>query len=83
MTQDYGRCPLCGGEKMAGKTTFTVDLKFGVVVIREVPALVCDQCGEAWFEDNVAEQLEQVVSEARIKHPVIEVSHWDHASATV
>ncbi|MDR4509847.1 MAG: YgiT-type zinc finger protein [Candidatus Brocadiaceae bacterium] len=34
-------CPLCGGKKQAGKTTFTVDLGFGVVVVREVPATVC------------------------------------------
>ena len=82
MTQDYGSCPLCGGEKTTGKTTFTVDLKFGIVVIREVPALVCDQCGEAWFEDSVAKQLEHVVSEARIKHPVVEVANWNQAIAT-
>lgn len=25
------KCPLCGGNKMAGKTTFTVNLGFGVV----------------------------------------------------
>ena len=61
MNQKHGRCPLCGGIKTEGKTTFTVDLKFGVVVVREVPALVCDQCGEAWIEDGVAERLEQMV----------------------
>lgn len=83
MTPDYGSCPLCGGEKTDGKTTFTVDLKFGVVVIREVPALVCNQCGETWIEDNVAKQLEQIVSEARLKHPIVEVAYWEQASAAV
>ena len=39
------RCPLCGGSKKAGRTTFTVDLGFGVVVVRDVPASVCSQCG--------------------------------------
>ena len=31
-------CPVShGGRKQAGRTTFTVDLGFGVVVVRDVP----------------------------------------------
>jgi len=39
------KCPLCGGAMRTGMTTFTVDLDFGVVVVRHVPATVCAQCG--------------------------------------
>ena len=35
------RCPLCGGTKKSGKTTFTADMGFGVVVVRGVPATIC------------------------------------------
>ena len=74
---DYsGRCPLCGGDKQPGNTTFAVDLKFGVVVVTEVPALVCAQCGDAWIEDSVAARLEDKVTEARRKHTVVEVTQW-------
>jgi len=72
-------CPVChGGTKKPGTTTFTVDLGFGVVVVREVPAQVCDLCGTDWIEDPVAEKLEQIVEQARKKHPVIEVSNWNN-----
>lgn len=81
MNEPHGRCPQCGGEKQLGSTTFAVDLKFGVVIVREVPALVCDQCGEAWIEDAVAERLEQVVSGARTKQVVVEVSNWNEIAA--
>ncbi len=74
-------CPMCGGSKHAGKTTFSVDLTFGVVVIREVPAIVCDQCGEAWLQDPIATRLEQVVSEARGRRRTIEVAHWNQVAA--
>ena len=47
MSDNIGHCPLCGGEKQLGTTTFAVDLKFGVVVVREVPAFVCTKCGDA------------------------------------
>jgi len=73
-------CPLCrGGFKQPDITTFTVELGFVVVVVvvRNVPALVCDQCGSDWIEDNIAEKLESIVESARIKHPVVEVANWD------
>jgi YgiT-type zinc finger domain-containing protein len=55
--ENVGRCPLCGGVKQPGTTTFAVDLKFGVVVVREVPAFVCTQCGDAWIDNPVAAKL--------------------------
>lgn len=67
-------CPLCGGEKQAGKTTFTVDLGFGVVVVREVPATVCSQCGADWIDDTIAEKLEKIVDAARERHNLVEVT---------
>ena len=38
-------CAICNGHITDSTTTFTVDLEFGVVVVRHVPALVCEQCG--------------------------------------
>jgi YgiT-type zinc finger domain-containing protein len=70
-------CPIChGGRKQAGLTTFTVELGFGVVVVRNVPAQVCNLCGTDWLEDSVAEKLEQFIEQARQKHPVVEVANW-------
>ncbi len=48
--------------------TFVVDMKFGVVVVREVPAFVCAKCGDAWIDNPVAAKLESVVAEARRTH---------------
>jgi hypothetical protein len=36
-----------------------------VVVVRNVPALVCEQCGADWIEDEIAEHLEKTVNEVR------------------
>jgi len=67
------KCPLCGGNKKKGYTTYTVDLGFGVVVIRNVPAMVCSQCGEEWIDAKVAKQLEEIVNSARSKQSQLEV----------
>lgn len=68
------RCALCGGARKAGKTTFTVDMGFGVVVVRDVPATVCSQCGADWIADGVASKLESIVEDARKKHHMVEIT---------
>ena len=77
MKEQMNTCPIChGGNKRHGTTIFTVDLGDGVVVVRDVPAQVCDRCGSDWIDDVVAERLEQIVEQARIKRPMVEIASW-------
>jgi YgiT-type zinc finger domain-containing protein len=73
MKKTSERCPLCGGPKTSGTTTFSADLGSGVVVVRGVPATVCAQCGEEWIEHATAQELERKVNEARARHAQVEV----------
>ncbi|MBI4691071.1 MAG: type II toxin-antitoxin system MqsA family antitoxin [Nitrospirae bacterium] len=57
-----------------GKTTFAVDLGFGVLVVRDVPATVCSQCRADWIKDNIASKLEDIVNDARRRHHIVEVT---------
>ena len=68
-----GLCPLCGGRKKSGKTTYSADLGGGVVVVRNVPAMICNQCGEAWIDALTAKKLEDLSNEARLKKTQVEV----------
>jgi len=59
-------CPICGQEALApGTTTFATDGAGTVVVVRDVPAQVCGNCGEAFISDEVAAELEVQVAEAK------------------
>ena len=69
-----GRCPLCGGRKRPGTTTFAAELGFGVVVVRRVPALVCTQCGADWLTDRTAARLEALLGDARRRRRQVEVT---------
>lgn len=69
-------CPLCGGHKKEGQTTFSVDFGDGVVVVRNVPATVCSLCGNEWISDQVASQLETIVEDAKKKHLLVEVTTY-------
>ena len=73
MTGINTRCPICNGYKSESTTTFTVDLDFGVVVVRHVPATICEQYGAEWIDDNNAEQLDQIVNYVKQKHTMVEV----------
>lgn len=76
MKQNKNRCPICQGYKIDATTTFTVDLDFGVVVVRHVPATVCEQCSAEWIDNVTAEKLEQLVNEAKQKHSMVEISEF-------
>ncbi len=67
------KCALCGGGVKDGTTTFAADFGDGVVVLRHVPAAICDQCGEAWVADSAASELEALVQEARGRGELVQV----------
>ena len=75
------RCPLCGAEKALGKTTYAVDLGSGVVLVRDVPAMVCQQCGEEWTGAATAQRLEIIVEEARRSNRQVVIVSLDEADA--
>ncbi len=69
-------CPLCGGLKKQGTTTFTVDMVDTLVVIRKVPATLCSLCGNEWLSDEVAANVESIVEEAKNIHRQVEVTQY-------
>ena len=73
MNNNQKNCPICNGKKEVSTVIFTVDLGTSLVVIRNTPATVCSLCGEEWISDDVAENLEAVVLEAKEKKRMIEV----------
>ena len=78
MKSNNSKCPICGGTKIEGKVTFTVDLKDSLIVIRNTPATICSLCGEEWISDEVAESIEGIVNEAKDKNRVIEVVNFSY-----
>jgi YgiT-type zinc finger domain-containing protein len=73
MNQQPDICPLCGGNKIPGSATFSADVGSGVVVVRDVQATVCSQCGEEWIDDATARKLEHLVNDARSRGLQVEV----------
>lgn len=53
------KCACCGvGDMRPGTTTFTVDREGTTFVLRNVPAEICDVCGEVVFDLDTARTVE-------------------------
>jgi len=66
-------CPSCGGQTQVDKTTYTVDLGSGVVVVRRVPAAICTRCGDEWLGDETVQELEGIVEDAKKRRSQTEI----------
>lgn len=73
-------CNACFDDnKRNTKTTFTVEYKGCIIVIKNVPCLECEICGEVTFTDKVSEKLESLVNAA--KKLMQEISVIDYSKA--
>jgi YgiT-type zinc finger domain-containing protein len=75
------KCPICKhGETTAGTSSVTLQRGGLTLVVKDVPAQVCDNCGEAYVDEQAAAQLlEEAESESRAGTE-INVRHFQVAS---
>ena len=59
------KCFMCKGNMKNKNTTFMVELDNCIIIIKNVPSKVCEQCGEVSYSDEVAKQLEKLVNSVR------------------
>jgi YgiT-type zinc finger domain-containing protein len=52
------------GDTKLGTTTVTLERDATTVVFKHVPAQVCENCGEAYIDAEVTQQLLRVIEEA-------------------
>ena len=59
------KCSLCSGSLQEGKVNHVVDLNDFIIIIKNVPANVCNQCGEYYLDHEVAKEVEHIVENFR------------------
>ncbi len=59
MKKIIDKCDLCSGELKPGKTTLEIWRGEELLVVRDVPADVCQQSQEAYIAADVSEQLDR------------------------
>jgi len=74
MEREYHRCHFCGGD--VHEERVTVDYRWGqdtLVVIRNVPAGVCQACGEQYLKADVVRELERAAQSSEEPERVLQV----------
>jgi len=57
-----GQCNVCGGKLYYDKVSLDHYEGEKLYVIEEVPAFICEECGEIWIPKPVLEELEKMVA---------------------
>ena len=55
------RCVHCKGRMRRGTVPFHIDRKGCHLMLERVPAWVCEQCGEAYFEEKEVNDIQELI----------------------
>lgn len=58
-------CFKCKGNLIEKKINYVVNLENTIIIIKGVPAKVCIQCGEQYFNDETTENIEKIVNQLK------------------
>ena len=59
------KCLICrSGETQPGMTTVTLERGSATLVFKRVPAQVCENCGEAYVDEDITRQVMQTAKDA-------------------
>lgn len=61
------KCIHCQGQMQRTTTPFHVDRKGCHLMLDAVPAWVCEQCGEAYFEEKEVDAIQDIVRSVETK----------------
>ncbi len=71
------KCMICKqGETMPGLATVTLERGPTVVIVREVPAEVCRNCGEYYLDEAVATKVYREAEAAAARHAEVEILRY-------
>ena len=70
-------CLMCKtGETKPGMVTESFRKAATIVIVKDIPAQVCGQCGEPYFDGDVAEAIEKLIDDAVRKGAEVEILRY-------
>ena len=70
------RCPLCSGDMADGTTAIPFFIDEKIVVIKDVPAEICADCGEAYMKSSVVGEIETILDRLNDLNSEMSVIHY-------
>ena len=70
-------CVICkNGTTAEGLVTVTLQRDSSIIIIKNVPADVCDNCGEYYLNGDVAESVLRIAEKATENNPEVEILQY-------
>lgn len=60
-----GKCPLCGGNTTVQLVDVTESLNGKIVLIKDIKAEVCSQCGERLYSSSEIKKIESLLHKVK------------------
>ena len=71
------KCAICKqGATAAGYVTVTLHRGESVVIIKAVPAYICDNCGEYYLDEPVTSQIFAQAEDAALRRAEVEILRY-------
>ena len=74
-------CFYCRGHLEKTVTSHVVTMGNRLLIVKNVPCTKCEQCGETYFNDEIADKLEQIIKQLRSAATEIAVVNYQDAVA--
>lgn len=75
------KCDRCGGKFAEENVQYTLLYEGHFVIVENVPARECQQCGERFFDPEIVERLQNIIWSQRQPVRVIETFVFDLKAA--
>ena len=70
-------CPICKhGETKSGATTLVFERGTSTIIIKNVPAEICDNCDEAFLAENVSQEVLDLANKKAGKGIEVEIFNF-------
>jgi YgiT-type zinc finger domain-containing protein len=60
------KCMKCGREAYKSTTSEAIEMKFGLLVIRNIPCYKCEECDEIFYTGDVVQKLEEITEKVKL-----------------
>lgn len=71
------KCPICKhGDTISGTASLTLERNAATLVFKDVPAQICNNCGEEYFTDSITQAIMQQAESAITQGVQIDVRQY-------
>jgi YgiT-type zinc finger domain-containing protein len=71
------KCLICkNGETRPGKVTITLERNGATIIVKEVPAQICGNCGEEYVDDGTTDRVMRLAQQSSAPGVQVEIRQY-------